>query len=298
MLFFDILLLLACLIFLLLPTNAQETLTSKGCVDPTGFNSCYNTVTQTAERCIKNNCNSGTCSGPDNCSSTQEFCYSACIAVAYQGWLNCAIASCWNRAYSCEFQELQVTAIMQSIQYLDVIFPPYYPAPGGVPGSCSCRTGLVYGEIHQWISDTNQCNARVSNGGYPSSDSNYCYCCGASKALSALYAICPSTNPSKIPFLSKMQYYAEAQSAFYSSECESTYSPTNVNCAAAPYEIEVYGQKFYSAKNLPAPGKIGLKNSAGELGKPLAKTIVWSLASGLVPSTAIAAQPKKSAMPE
>lgn len=81
--------------------SAQLQLTSTGCVDPSGFDSCMNSATSQMQTCVTQNCNaqdSSGCESENNCYTADPNCVPACTCVAYQAWINCAVQSCWNRA--------------------------------------------------------------------------------------------------------------------------------------------------------------------------------------------------------
>lgn len=82
-------------------TYAQFTLTSDGCVDASGFNSCMSQVTTQVQQCVQNNCQGGgTCEDFNNCQSSDANCYPACLCGGYQAWINCAASHCWNKVPS------------------------------------------------------------------------------------------------------------------------------------------------------------------------------------------------------
>jgi len=68
------------------------------CVDSSGFNTCWFKATSEAETCYQNSCSGeGACSDENDCASSNLDCVTACVTVAYEGWINCTLSSCWNQ---------------------------------------------------------------------------------------------------------------------------------------------------------------------------------------------------------
>lgn len=67
------------------------------CADPSGFKTCIANVNTNANTCFNKTCKTGTCTGPFNCTSTDQNCVSSCVCSAYSQWINCAAERCWNR---------------------------------------------------------------------------------------------------------------------------------------------------------------------------------------------------------
>lgn len=74
--------------------GAVSPLTSDGCIDPSGFDNCNSVVDTEEQQCYQQNCG---CADAENCSPADPSCVTNCRATAYQGWINCAMQSCWNR---------------------------------------------------------------------------------------------------------------------------------------------------------------------------------------------------------
>ncbi|MCJ1313254.1 hypothetical protein MMC25_006931 [Agyrium rufum] len=268
---------------------AQFNFTSEGCVAPEAFDSCMSQATNEATQCFNKNCNSnsGECQDETNCFSSDPLCAQSCIcAIGYQSWINCAVENCWNRAYSCEYQELVINAVMACDEYVTLEFPPYFLPPADAPGSCSCQTGLLFTVIHNAVSVYNRCEARV----HTSMETEDCSCCSVSQVESTLAATCPNIDPSTLPFYSQLSNLQNSQSTFEGNICGPRLNDGSINCGADPYDFGLPNNgTFYGPANLPSPGSATPSDLAGQLTAPVAATTVWSFGKAFVPSTAVAA---------
>ena len=132
---------------------------SSRCADPPGFDSCWNRADANAIATFKAHCTNGTCTGVNDCFTSDVACAKLTVCVAYTEWIGCALNHCWNRVsnpayfpvnslqnkvYNCEYQHLAIRA-MENCPIADQL-PPYVPAPAGAPGYCSCNIGFVFAE--------------------------------------------------------------------------------------------------------------------------------------------------------
>jgi hypothetical protein len=83
-------------------SSAQSSFnfSSAGCVNPSGFDSCWTTTTTAITNCWTDYCegaSGGTCSDFFGCESTSSRCTNACICVMYAEYINCALNTCWNQ---------------------------------------------------------------------------------------------------------------------------------------------------------------------------------------------------------
>jgi len=102
--------------------------------------------------------------------------------------------------------------------------------------------------------------------------------------------MCPDTDWNSIPFLNWSTAFSSATSVIQSQDCVKAFS-SSLDCTQQPLNFSLPNNgQFYDAGNFPNSGSQSLSDASGELQTPLAATTVWALASGLVPSTAIAAQ--------
>ncbi|KAE9378938.1 hypothetical protein N431DRAFT_478054 [Stipitochalara longipes BDJ] len=271
-------------ILLALPlAQSQFTLTSDGCVDASGFDSCMSSVTASVQQCVQKNCNGGTCNDYNDCGSNDSNCYSACICGGYQSWINCALSHCWNRTYSCEVQDYIISAVQQCDFALSINYPPYFPSPAGQPGACSCQIGIIFTFIEEMVANINKCTSKGSS-------SASCYCCGASQALSSLTDVCPNSNISEIlSIYSGMQNFQSAISKLNSTECNNAFAP-GLDCTAPNLGFQEYNNsQFYDWANLPAFGDAPVTDLPGQLGAPLSSAITWQFFKGAPAVTALAA---------
>ncbi|KAE8443476.1 hypothetical protein EG329_001873 [Mollisiaceae sp. DMI_Dod_QoI] len=266
--------------------QAQFTLTSEGCVDPSGFDTCMGSVTTTVQQCVSKNCQDGTCDNYNNCESSDANCYSACICGGYQNWINCAVGHCWNRGYSCEFQNYIIDAVQQCDALLTIEYPPYFPAPAGQPGGCSCQIGVIFGIVQEMQGDINKCNTK----GTGAAQNTDCYCCGASKALSAFTDVCPDSDLTPIESIyTGMDNFNAAISTLNSTACVKAFA-NGLDCTASNLGFQQYNNsQFYAWSDLPDFGNDAVTDLPGQLAAPLASTTTWEFFKGGVAATAIAA---------
>ncbi|RFU30309.1 hypothetical protein B7463_g6022, partial [Scytalidium lignicola] len=165
------------------------TLTSDGCADSKGFDSCMAPVTASTTSCLNR---------ADADGSQTEIL--ACGCVNYIGTYNCYASHCWNKVFECDYQ----TYIIEYLEGCPTAKTPvpYFPIPDGAPDACSCNVGLVYTAIQGSIFTGTQCTTTVSQD-LSDPEQNVqkdqgCNCCEISAALSSLYGTCPNTDPSLI----------------------------------------------------------------------------------------------------
>lgn len=150
------------------------TLSSNGCVDASGFQSCQSTATSKTSACIAQ--------AKKDSSQTELL---ACGCQDTIDNANCYAAHCWNQAYSCEYQEYMVSYFRNCpIAKLPV---PYFPAPDNTqPAGCSCNLGRVFFAYNAAIQESVQCSSN-SQGSDPGSNLQRmqgCSCCEVSGAFS------------------------------------------------------------------------------------------------------------------
>ncbi|PMD45492.1 hypothetical protein L207DRAFT_481871 [Hyaloscypha variabilis F] len=230
--------------------SAVLTLTSTGCVDAAGFQTCQNGVTAASYTCL-------------NASTTQTETL-ACGCSDYVGNYNCYSAYCWNRVNECEYQEYVVEYLVGCpIAKLPV---PYFPTPDNAPDSCSCNVGDVYLAISSNIQQGGTCSTNVSNSSPDAAvqEIQGCECCEVSGALSSIYAICPNTDPTLIGLSSVQQLETTLDTQI--NDCQPYLA--EYNCVSDLGFSQVVGNIFYGPNNLPASGTQTLSNVAGTVTAP------------------------------
>ena len=115
-----------------------------GCVDPSGYTSCYATsaskFTSCGEACINLYAQG---------STDFDDCISGCSATNWATNIGCWLQTCWNQVYSCRYhgtalQYIAGTDILQTTMKNPI---PYYPTPEGVPGAC-CAFSPLYSRLN------------------------------------------------------------------------------------------------------------------------------------------------------
>ncbi|KAG0646225.1 hypothetical protein D0Z07_8172 [Hyphodiscus hymeniophilus] len=236
--------------------SQSANLTSDGCVDAAGFQTCQNGVTAATAACL-------TKADADGSSLETE----ACGCTDYTDNINCYAAHCWNRVNECEYQTYAVEYLVGCP--IAVLPIPYFPTPANAPDSCSCNLGDVYlaitGNIQQGSTcSTNASSTAIDNASESVQQIQGCECCEISGSLSSIYSICPNTDPSLIGLSSVNQLETTLDTPF--SSCGSYLAEfpcdTDLHFSAAA------GGTFYGPDNLPASGTQTLSNLAGTVTAP------------------------------
>jgi hypothetical protein len=173
------------LLVLSLPTTivsqSNITITASTCVAPDAYTQCDNDSLDNYNMCALR-------------AGANQDDLLACICVAQLNRLNCAMESCWNVVYGCEYQQLA-----QAYTYSCASPVPFFPAPDNAPSGCSCNLGYV--EYNATFANL-QYKHCVDASGTDIDRNDGCTCC--SEAMG--YAACVSSPPpSSLPFLSKIR---------------------------------------------------------------------------------------------
>lgn len=171
-------------------TNAQQQqqqgiyqVPPDGCIDPQGLADCNTRATNHIPECVANLCNADNipCFGQPGCQQ-QAICLNSCECTGYQSSLVCAMTSCWNKAASCEYQALAISALRQCP---DLMAPPYFPPQDSDAGQCSCQLGTLDLLVEQTLPEgLTSCQASLQQGDNLDA-STQCGCCGSAWELSA-----------------------------------------------------------------------------------------------------------------
>lgn len=120
----------------LVPINftANWNPTGDGCVDASGFLSCYTSQGSKAATC------KAACAASDTKGSSA---YNTCANLCEVAWLGdnlgCWIQSCWNQVYSCGYQLAALSYFdgTGTAQNSDV---PFYPPPSDASAGACCQS--------------------------------------------------------------------------------------------------------------------------------------------------------------
>lgn len=156
-----------------LAASGSVTLTSTGCADSSGFESCQKQANDGLSSCLAQ-------AKKDN--SQQEVL--ACGCQNYVDNYNCYSAFCWNRVWQCEYQNYVTDYMLNCpIAKLPV---PYFPIPNDAPNACSCNLGKVFLAYNAAIQETATCSNNANSGDASSNLQQIqgCDCCEISGAIS------------------------------------------------------------------------------------------------------------------
>lgn len=150
---------------------ATVNLTSTGCADAAGFQSCQSAANDKISACFSRTKGDG-------------IAQQGCACEGYILNYNCYATHCWNRVWECEYQEYIVAYLMYCpTAKLPV---PYFPIPDNAADSCSCNVGKIYQAITDSISQGATCMKNV--GGTDAilrgQEIGACGCCEISGAMS------------------------------------------------------------------------------------------------------------------
>ncbi|KAJ5370746.1 uncharacterized protein N7496_006838 [Penicillium cataractarum] len=164
---------------------AQTNITANACADPSAFTSCTTQALTASTGCM-------------NLCAGNKICVLGCGCAMYQSYMNCVAESCWNQAYSCEYDELVAEYFLECPTATEPI--PYWPAPDNAPAGCSCNLGKVLQSVLNAQKEYNSCitNNTSTSVIELSNKDTACGCCEVSAGLSAMYETCPDTIPAKM----------------------------------------------------------------------------------------------------
>ncbi|KAK5991867.1 hypothetical protein PT974_05254 [Cladobotryum mycophilum] len=237
----------------LLAAAASNPLTSTGCADPSGLQTCQNAANQKTSACIAQANKDG---------SQQEIL--ACGCQDYVNNFNCYATHCWNRVWECEYQEYIISYLTNCpIGKLPV---PYFPAPDNAADACSCNLGKVFLAVQDSILEAAACTNNA-NGPDPGTNLQViegCNCCEISGGLSSLFEICPKTDP-KIIGLSNISQRSQELSVDF-SKCGSYMS--QYNCINDLHYSVTGVSTFYAPDDPVTTGTETLSNVPGTVTAP------------------------------
>ncbi|KAF7558496.1 hypothetical protein G7046_g5667 [Stylonectria norvegica] len=231
---------------------------SKNCVDPSGFESCYEAAEKYRSDCFSKNCHGG-----------DRDCENNCNCVLSLAALDCAGQSCWNQVYSCEYQSTveDITIYCTNPQLNEI---PFYPPPDDAPGGCSCNMGKILVSQYRTNNELQTCGSKLdqlSNPDDVQENAQACQCCADSAWLSVFYDVCPDTDPS---LLGIDVWYGGVIDKDQWSTC-GDYIDEDTCSSQLNYTLPGgdKGNKFYSAGDLPANGTKTLSNIGGVITSPV-----------------------------
>lgn len=151
--------------------SAVQNLTSDGCADASGFQSCQNNANVKINSCLSKTAGN---------LELQEGCACEDYILNY----NCYATYCWNQVWGCQYQQYMVAYLMNCPTAKQPV--PYFPIPDNASGACSCNVGRIYNAITDSINQGATCfkgstSSDVSLGALKLAA---CGCCEISGAMS------------------------------------------------------------------------------------------------------------------
>ncbi|PTU19709.1 hypothetical protein P175DRAFT_0462900 [Aspergillus ochraceoroseus IBT 24754] len=242
---------------------------SETCADPSGFASCYHDADSLAADCT----NCSRLSVDDSGHAIDDDCGDGCECVRQSRYVDCAVSSCWNKVYSCEYQ-LQVGDLILHCGDPPLETIPFWPPPDNADGGCSCNYGRV---TYAWALAEKVFVRCTHNPPGQSLDDQQayeygCVCCGYSAGLSRLPDICPGQDRHEVGIDKLEQVFNDVRPQW--TQCGPHLS--SWDCVADfgyPDSIKTY----YKPENLPS-GTETLHNT-GTLTTPVSATVSWAFGS-------------------
>ncbi|KAI0386499.1 hypothetical protein F5Y04DRAFT_123659 [Hypomontagnella monticulosa] len=247
---------------------------SQSCVDPTGLEQCYEEISSSFASCVN-----------DNCKDQNIDCTNVCSCIRTADEIDCAGKHCWNRVYSCEYQQ---TVSDLGTYCLEPRFEeaPFFPPPDDADGlgACSCNLGKVLTSLYRTSAETETCGSNGEDiaSGLTSNDeiqsfTRACTCCSQSGMLSAFSAICPNTDPS---LLGRDEIYQSLVANDEDWPMCATYMdafPCESKLGYTPPGDDDDSGTFYEPDDFPADGTATLSNMAGVITAPIGgATYTWT----------------------
>jgi hypothetical protein len=154
-----------------------DTLTS-GCFDQTGHDNCVATINKDVTASYNFCVNNGT-------STANSYCTAAASCQLGDGYVACALEYCWNKVYSCEYQQLLINYVQSCISSpLGHNLPFWNHTADDMPGACSCDLTGLQEYLHEGADNAKQCNVQVGI-------NSYCSCCGFAETVAECVFPCP-----------------------------------------------------------------------------------------------------------
>ncbi|KAJ4115402.1 hypothetical protein NW768_011254 [Fusarium equiseti] len=259
---------------------------SKDCVDPSGYEQCYKSKDAERNDCITN-----------NCKNQNIDCINVCDCVFNLDVIDCALTHCWNKVYSCEYQNtvLELGGVCIDEKFENI---PFFPAPDNAPDACSCNLGKVVTSLNRAVEELDTCIERNQDTWDSLSIDEHevfikaCKCCTSSGILSSFWDICPDTKPSLLgadeywnALISKDEDYPQCgdYNDVYSCAKDLKFTPPGKDKSA----------NFYGPGELPKNGTKTLSNMEGSITSPLSgATFTWTDGKILHAITAASADAK------
>ncbi|EED18720.1 conserved hypothetical protein [Talaromyces stipitatus ATCC 10500] len=254
---------------------AQTNITADVCADPSAFTSCTTQALATSKGCT------------DMCNGS-KMCVLGCGCAMYQSYINCVAESCWNQAYSCEYDKLVAAYFSQCSTAAEPI--PFWPAPDSAPGGCSCNLGKVLQSVTKAQQEYNTCitNDTSTSVIQQGNQNTACGCCEVSAGLSAMYETCPDTIPADMGADIWLQASTIYGTVIHWDKCGSVLDQYNChNLGFAPPSSN--SSTFYKPANLPPNGTLTLYNTGpanAVTAPPSGSVFTWSQSSVMYTVTA------------
>ncbi|KAF2667245.1 hypothetical protein BT63DRAFT_480251 [Microthyrium microscopicum] len=238
---------------------------SNGCVNPTGMDSCMKSSTQSLMTCVSQCGTDPGCVDTNSCGVANNPCVTSCFCQTYAERLNCALSSCWNKVYSCNYQAIALSAV-QICPIAVARTIPFYISDNEGPGACSCNVIRLAAVFVSSQHDEIPCISSKTSG------TNICNCCRISEIVSVYNENCNTTAPSAISSFGEIQFgdFENCLPTLGSVDCQNDYGfDTNI------------GPGFVWPQSAQPIGTGALTDKGSVMTSPLSgATLTWTLFPG------------------
>ncbi|KAK6000704.1 hypothetical protein QM012_003429 [Aureobasidium pullulans] len=235
---------------------------------------------------------------------TAEYYDNECYGL--QNRIECALTNCWNRVYSCDYQQLllaynETCPDQGPSAKSPTLELPFYPPPADAAGECSCNLKTVSESLESPFDGFQTCLQKVHQEDGVTDDENdqytyfgkpapQCDCCVYGAVAAALWDTCPSQNPGFIALDTVKQLYIDTAiiaGNITLAECPSILSNKSFSCS--DYGFANYGKNASDyAKPTPLHSATGTWSEVnGILTSPVSgPTYTWTAWNTTVTITA------------
>ncbi|KAJ3496714.1 hypothetical protein NLG97_g2453 [Lecanicillium saksenae] len=263
----------------------SDVLSPNTCMDQKGYESCLSDAAEGESDCIQS-----------HCQDKNADCYNICSCNKGRQQIQCAATHCWNRVYTCEYENTMLTAMEDcSDPHLETMKNiPLLIAPDNAPQQCSCNIGKLSAAINADLEDyaSKQCVDVVHHGAdAPADVPRACQCCIMSHIFSAYSNICPDTQPN----LLGRDIMAKAllgTNDVWNNKCETVMAKYPCGADGLGFKIPGGEGKLFSPNEIPVDGTKTLSNAPGTITSPVSATITWSQDHQVVSFTVASADAK------
>ncbi|KAI4852118.1 hypothetical protein E4T44_01701 [Aureobasidium sp. EXF-8845] len=178
-------------------------------------------------------------------NSTAKYINAYCFGM--QNKIDCALTNCWNRVYSCDYQQLLLSYNYTCSVDLDKDGPgldlPFYPAPANAAESCSCDLKKMDNNLDfddDWDTCAGKVRKQLSEEDYEHQAFPDCDCCAYGAYAAGVWDTCKDADPNYIILdWAKFDFIDDHDNGNNNSLAQCSSRLQNFNCV--DYGFSAYG---------------------------------------------------------